>query len=304
MAPPQAQPLELLPTPPHPPLGLQGRLLGIRDVFTPAVAAVAVGLSAACDPAVAANAQRIYDELARCAHACVCVCVCGVRVPVRACVRGLGCVCVDVCVTCVCVCVRLCASMPMACARAFGVQSSQRLWLCGAQALVPPRCCTRCCYSSLRFAAWGGCTQAASLKTRPAPPPSPAQMHPILHPRVPTPPPTPLTPPAWAAWLVLAAPSREEGMFVATLERGQKQLDELLAAAKAPTSSSAASSSSSSSATATSSPPSATSAASPAAPPSISGSDAFMLYDTFGFPLELTQELAEAQGVEVGVGVG
>lgn len=45
--------------------GPQGRLLGIKDVFTPAIAEVAVALSGACDPQVAKNAQRIYDELAR-----------------------------------------------------------------------------------------------------------------------------------------------------------------------------------------------------------------------------------------------
>ncbi|GLC40229.1 hypothetical protein PLESTF_000911100 [Pleodorina starrii] len=109
---------------------MKGRLLGIRDVFTPSVAAVAVGLSGPCDPAVERNAQRIYDELAR-----------------------------------------------------------------------------------------------------------------------------------------------EEGLFVATLERGQKQLDELLEKAAAGGSGSGV----------------------------IGGADAFMLYDTFGFPLELTQELAEARGVGVDV---
>lgn len=110
---------------------MKGRLLGIRDLFTPAVAAVAVELSGPCDPAVAKNAQRIYDELAR-----------------------------------------------------------------------------------------------------------------------------------------------EEGLFVTTLERGQKQLDELLAAAAARAG---------------------------AGDRVLSGPDAFMLYDTFGFPLELTQELAEAAGVTVDV---
>lgn len=44
---------------------LQGRLLGIRDVFLPTVARVVVDLSTACDPAVAKNAQRVFDELAR-----------------------------------------------------------------------------------------------------------------------------------------------------------------------------------------------------------------------------------------------
>lgn len=31
----------------------------------------------------------------------------------------------------------------------------------------------------------------------------------------------------------------------------------------------------------------------------ISGKQAFLLYDTFGFPLELTQELAEQKGIQV-----
>lgn len=112
---------------------MKGRLLGIRDIFTPAVAAVAVELSPGCDAAVERNAQRIYDDLAR-----------------------------------------------------------------------------------------------------------------------------------------------EEGAFVITLERGQKLLDELLQRA-------------------------ARSAAAGGAPQPISGSEAFMLYDTFGFPLELTQEMAAAQGIEVDV---
>ncbi|KAK9824092.1 hypothetical protein WJX72_007684 [[Myrmecia] bisecta] len=44
---------------------MKGRLLGIQQAFLPAVAAVAVELSRTCDAAVAANAQRVYDELAR-----------------------------------------------------------------------------------------------------------------------------------------------------------------------------------------------------------------------------------------------
>ena len=31
----------------------------------------------------------------------------------------------------------------------------------------------------------------------------------------------------------------------------------------------------------------------------LAGSDAFLLYDTFGFPLELTEELAEQRGIKV-----
>ena len=44
-----------------------GRLLGVPagEAFTPKVAAVAVALSGACDPAVAKNAARIYAELER-----------------------------------------------------------------------------------------------------------------------------------------------------------------------------------------------------------------------------------------------
>jgi len=42
---------------------VKGSLLGISEVFTPRVAEVAVALSGACDPEVAANAARIYEEL-------------------------------------------------------------------------------------------------------------------------------------------------------------------------------------------------------------------------------------------------
>lgn len=47
------------------PITPQGALLGISDVFTPAVAAVAVSLSGGCDPEVAKSADRIYEELER-----------------------------------------------------------------------------------------------------------------------------------------------------------------------------------------------------------------------------------------------
>ncbi|HBB33417.1 MAG TPA: alanine--tRNA ligase [Cyanobacteria bacterium UBA8803] len=58
---------------------------------------------------------------------------------------------------------------------------------------------------------------------------------------------------------------REESQFLRTLERGEKLLDEILAKK----------------------------------PDRISGKDAFTLYDTYGFPLELTQEIAEEQGLTV-----
>jgi alanyl-tRNA synthetase len=58
---------------------------------------------------------------------------------------------------------------------------------------------------------------------------------------------------------------REESRFLETLERGEKLLAEIIAKK----------------------------------PEQISGEDAFTLYDTYGFPLELTQEIAEEQGLSV-----
>jgi alanyl-tRNA synthetase len=72
---------------------------------------------------------------------------------------------------------------------------------------------------------------------------------------------------------IIAEMAREEAAFSATLSKGQKQLDEMLARALAAGSSNGNSS------------------------PMLPGADAFLLYDSFGFPLELTQELAEAAGV-------
>jgi alanyl-tRNA synthetase len=60
---------------------------------------------------------------------------------------------------------------------------------------------------------------------------------------------------------------REESRFLETLERGEKLLGEILAKK----------------------------------PKQISGKDAFTLYDTYGFPLELTQEIAEEQGLTIDV---
>jgi alanyl-tRNA synthetase len=72
---------------------------------------------------------------------------------------------------------------------------------------------------------------------------------------------------------ITAEMAREEAAFSATLSKGQKQLDDMLARALAAGSSNGSSR------------------------PVLPGADAFLLYDSFGFPLELTQELAEAAGV-------
>ncbi len=65
--------------------------------------------------------------------------------------------------------------------------------------------------------------------------------------------------------VILAELAREEARFLETLERGEKLLAEVLAAR----------------------------------PARISGEQAFELYDTYGFPLELTEEIAEEHGLTV-----
>ncbi|CAK6699758.1 Alanine--tRNA ligase [Cyanobium usitatum str. Tous] len=65
--------------------------------------------------------------------------------------------------------------------------------------------------------------------------------------------------------VILAELEREEARFLETLERGEKLLAEVLAAK----------------------------------PKQISGGQAFELYDTYGFPLELTEEIAEEHGLTV-----
>ena len=64
---------------------------------------------------------------------------------------------------------------------------------------------------------------------------------------------------------ILAELEREEARFLETLERGEKLLAEVLASQ----------------------------------PQQISGAQAFELYDTYGFPLELTEEIAEEHGLKV-----
>ncbi|MEG4486751.1 alanine--tRNA ligase [Microcoleus sp. D2_18a_B4] len=63
--------------------------------------------------------------------------------------------------------------------------------------------------------------------------------------------------------------AREEAQFLKTLERGEKLLEEIVDRTKQQTNQ------------------------------QISGQDAFTLYDTYGFPLELTQEIADEQGISV-----
>ena len=65
--------------------------------------------------------------------------------------------------------------------------------------------------------------------------------------------------------VITAELEREEARFLETLERGEKLLAEVLAAK----------------------------------PEQISGEQAFELYDTFGFPIELTEEIAEEHGLRV-----
>ncbi|MEO0350001.1 MAG: alanine--tRNA ligase [Cyanobacteria bacterium P01_A01_bin.15] len=67
--------------------------------------------------------------------------------------------------------------------------------------------------------------------------------------------------------VIKAELEREESQFLKTLERGEKLLAEILERQ----------------------------------PKQISGDEAFKLYDTFGFPLELTQEIAEENGLTVDV---
>ncbi len=64
---------------------------------------------------------------------------------------------------------------------------------------------------------------------------------------------------------IMAELAREEARFLETLERGEKLLAEVLSAG----------------------------------PSQISGEQAFELYDTYGFPLELTEEIAEEHGLAV-----
>ncbi|GLT70637.1 hypothetical protein SLA2020_427020 [Shorea laevis] len=73
---------------------------------------------------------------------------------------------------------------------------------------------------------------------------------------------------------ILEELKREELRFVQTLERGEKLLDEMLADALL---------SSKENGTA----------------PCLSGKDTFLLYDTYGFPVEITKEVAEERGASI-----
>ncbi|MCC3457957.1 alanine--tRNA ligase [Microcoleus sp. PH2017_08_TRC_O_A] len=78
--------------------------------------------------------------------------------------------------------------------------------------------------------------------------------------------------------------AREEAQFLKTLERGEKLLEEILKKALVEQASRLSVSGGGQDAHPT---------------VEISGQDAFTLYDTYGFPLELTQEIAEEQGITV-----
>uniref|UniRef100_J3MCW0 Probable alanine--tRNA ligase, chloroplastic n=1 Tax=Oryza brachyantha TaxID=4533 RepID=J3MCW0_ORYBR len=75
---------------------------------------------------------------------------------------------------------------------------------------------------------------------------------------------------------ILGELQREELRFVQTLERGEKLLDELLDEALL-------------------------SAGNNGSKPCLSGKDVFLLYDTYGFPLEITDEIAGERGVSVDI---
>ena len=78
--------------------------------------------------------------------------------------------------------------------------------------------------------------------------------------------------------------AREEAQFLKTLERGEKLLEEIIKKALVERASCLLLSQGGQDAHPT---------------VEISGQDAFTLYDTYGFPLELTQEIAEEQGITV-----
>ncbi|GMJ12677.1 EMBRYO DEFECTIVE 263, EMBRYO DEFECTIVE 1030, EMBRYO DEFECTIVE 86 [Hibiscus trionum] len=75
---------------------------------------------------------------------------------------------------------------------------------------------------------------------------------------------------------ILEELKKEELNFVQTLERGETLLEKMLADALS-------------------------NAQKSGSVPCLSGKDAFLLYDTFGFPVELTTEIAEEQGVTVDI---
>ncbi|CAI5518768.1 unnamed protein product, partial [Closterium sp. Naga37s-1] len=80
---------------------------------------------------------------------------------------------------------------------------------------------------------------------------------------------------------------REEERFVATLERGEKMLDLLLSQALTHAADAAAAGGEGGE------------GAGVAAGAVLSGRDAFVLYDTYGFPVEITEEVARERGVAV-----
>ncbi|CAI5502845.1 unnamed protein product, partial [Closterium sp. Naga37s-1] len=89
---------------------------------------------------------------------------------------------------------------------------------------------------------------------------------------------------------------REEERFVATLERGEKMLDLLLSQALAQAADSAAAAAGADGAAAGGEGGEGAGVATGAV---LGGRDAFVLYDTYGFPVEITEEVARERGVAV-----
>jgi len=94
--------------------------------------------------------------------------------------------------------------------------------------------------------------------------------------------------------LILSTILQEEERFLRTLDRGLRQLTVLIDRIAAPGSGRIPIKDHAPAAT-----PSADDLAAPDSRPVLPGEDAFTLYDTYGFPLELTEEIAAERGVRV-----